>query len=610
MPDYAGYALMFGVAAAVSAAATPLMKRVAVVVGAVARPSSDRWSQRVIPLLGGVAIYLGVVVPVLGFGPRDPVVGWVLAAGTVMMFVGLVDDFVHLKPSSKLVAQLLVACAFQVGGLHSSWTGWVVIDSPISILWVVAITNAFNLLDNMDGLCAGIGAIAALAFAACITGQAPAMALVAIALAGAAVGFLAFNSHPASIFMGDAGSLFIGVTLAGLSQAVPHRDTMGLVSAMAFPVLLLLIPLFDTLFVTLSRKLSARKASVGGRDHTSHRLVALGLSEPRAVRLLYAFAALGGATAFAVSRASFEEATLLTGVLTFGLVLLGVRLARVNVYGGEDFVLLKGQPYTPLLVDFTYKRRIFEILLDFALAGFAYYAAFVLRFSGEFRDTYYTLFATSLPVVIGCEVMGLYAAGVYRGIWRYFGVSDLGTYIKGVGLGTLFSVLSLVYLTRFEGQSRGVFAINALVFAALVVAAGLSFRALGEWSDRARASGQPALIYGAGDGGALAVRELRNNFELGYWPVAFVDDDASKQGRRINGVAVAGGYERLPMLLATTQAEAVILTTKLDPGRLRDVQAVCLEAGVVLLRLEVRLDVVMRDGRAQPVAVSVAHLAS
>ena len=108
----------------------------------------------------------------------------------------------------------------------------------------------------------------------------------------------------------------------------------------------------------------------------------------------------------------------------------------------------------------------------------------------------------------------------------------------------------------------------------------------------------------------LAVRELRNNFELGYWPVAFVDDDPSKQGRRIGGVAVAGGYERLPMLLATTQAEAVILTTKLDPERLRDVQSVCLEAGVVLLRLEVRLDVVMRDGRAQPVAVTVAHLAS
>lgn len=608
MPGLANYALMFFLAAAVAAALTPVMKRVANAIGAVARPSSDRWSRRVIPLLGGVSIYLGVVVAVLGFGPRDPQVGWVLAAGTVMMFVGLIDDFVHLKPSAKLMSQLLVACALQVGGLHSSWFGWPVVDTLMSIFWVVAITNAFNLLDNMDGLCAGIGAIAALAFAACIVESAPSMAMVAIALAGGAAGFLVFNFHPASIFMGDAGSLFIGVTLAGLSQTVPHRDTLGLVSALAFPVLLLLIPLFDTLFVTLSRMLSARKASVGGRDHTSHRLVALGLPEPKAVLLLCTFAMGGGVTAFALSRSSFEEASLLTGVLTIGLVLLGVRLARVNVYGGEDFVLLRDQPYTPLLIDFTYKRRVFELLLDLALAGFSYYAAFVLRFGDAFWTQYYELFVASLPVVIGCELTGLYAAGVYRGIWRYVGLADMGTFAKGVGLGSLFSVLSIVYLTRFEGQSRGVFVINAVFFAALVVGARLSFRALGEWSDRSRMAGQPALVYGAGDRGALAVRELRSSLELGYWPVAFIDDDPSKRGRRVGDVPVAGGCRDLPHLLATTQAEAVILTTRLDRARLRDVRAICVDAGVTLLRLEVRLDAVLVDGDPRPVSVSVEHI--
>ena len=610
MGGLADYALMFVVAAAVAAALTPIMRRVARAVGAVTRPSGDRWGQRVIPLLGGIGIYLGVVVGVLGFGLRDPIVGWVLAAGTVMMFVGLVDDFVNLKPSAKLMAQLLVACAFQVGGVQSTWLGWPVADSLISIFWIVAITNAFNLLDNMDGLCAGVGAIAALAFAACIVESAPAMAMVATALAGASVGFLVFNFHPASIFMGDAGSLFIGVTLAGLSQSVPHRDTVGLLSALAFPVLLLLIPLFDTLFVTLSRTLSARKASVGGRDHTSHRLVALGLPVSKAVLLLYAFAAVGGATAFALSRSSFEEASLLTGVLIIALALLGVRLAKVNVYGGKDFALLRDQPYTPLLVDFTYKRRVFELLLDLALAGFAYYAAFVLRFGDDFWTEYYIPFAASLPVVIGCEITGLYAAGVYRGIWRYVGMADVGTFVKGIGLGSLLSVLSMVYLTRFEGQSRGVYVINAVLFGVLVVGSRLSFRALGEWSDRSRRTGQPALIYGAGDGGALAVRELRNNQQLGFYPVAFIDDDSSKHGRRVSGIAVAGGCESLPLLLATTRAEAVILSTRVDEARLRDVQATCVEAGASLLRLEVRLDVVVRDADARPMAVSVERIYS
>jgi UDP-GlcNAc:undecaprenyl-phosphate/decaprenyl-phosphate GlcNAc-1-phosphate transferase len=358
------------------------------------------------------------------------------------------------------------------------------------------------------------------------------------------------------------------------------------VSSLAFPVLLMLIPLFDTAFVTLSRKLSARKASVGGRDHTSHRLVALGFPESRAVLMLYGFAACGGATAVALSRSSFQEASVLTGVLLIGLMLLGVRLARVKTYGGRDFELLRDRRFTPLLVDFTYKRRVFELLLDLLLAGLAYYAAHVIRFGDDFSGLYINLFVRSLPVVMACELAGLYVGGVYQGIWRYFTVSDLIPYAKGFLLGTIGTLLTLVYLYRFESYSRGVFLINLLIFGLLVVGSRLSFRGLAELANRYSTSGEPTLIYGAGDGGTLLARELRNNRKHLYRPVGFIDDDLAKQGRRILGLSVLGTGADLEELIGRHSVTIVVVSTPLEPNRFSALRLVCHRSGTALKQLQ------------------------
>jgi UDP-GlcNAc:undecaprenyl-phosphate GlcNAc-1-phosphate transferase len=582
-------AAVFVSAMFITALLTPAMKLIAHRFGAVARPSPDRWHSRPIPLLGGIAIQSGFLAAVLLFVPINEKIAWALMAGTVMAGIGVVDDFVHLRPSAKLIAQVLMACTVTFGLGQTEWLGWPATDALISILWFVTITNAFNLLDNMDGLCAGVSAIAAVAFAASVAVDQPALGAVAAALAGAASGFLLFNFRPASIFMGDSGSLFIGATLAVVTLAVRHHQTMGMLSTIMFPVVLLLIPLFDTLFVTLSRKLSARKASVGGRDHTSHRLVAMGFSESRAVLMLYSLAALGGATAIVLSRSSIREASLLTGGLLVGLCLLGVRLARVNVYSGADFAALRNKPFTPLLVDFTYKRRVFEVLLDVILASLAYYAAYIFRFGDEF-PLYVVLFAQSLPIVIGCELAGLYIAGAYKGIWRYVSLPDVVTYLKGIAFGGVGSVLVLVYLSHFAGYSRGVFVVNGVLFASLVLGSRVSFRALGEMSHGYRQTGRPTLIYGAGAGGALAVRELNTNRKFDFRPVGFVDDDRSKHGRRVAGLTVIGGGDDLPALLTKSSAEVVVLSTTLDPPRVHALARACTEAGVDVLKLEVRLD--------------------
>jgi len=484
----------------------------------------------------------------------------------------------------------------QVGGVLD-WTGGAALNSFITIFWIVGVTNAFNLLDNMDGLCAGIAAITAIALSWSLGPDQQALRIFSAALAGASCGFLVFNFNPASIFMGDAGSLFLGATLAVMTSNTEARGQTGAVSALIVPVLLILIPIFDTTFVTVSRKLSARAASTGGRDHTSHRLVALGFTERQAVLLLYAFAALAAGAAIGLRGRDFREAVVLLALLVVGLALLGVRLAGVSVYGGSDFGLLRDKPFTRLLADFTYKRRIFEVLLDACLVAIAYYSSYVIRFDATF-PVYYESFVRTLPLAIACHLAGLFAAGVYRGVWRYIGIADLTAYVKGVAFGTLTTIIAVVFLYRYDRFSRGVFVINTMALFLLLIGSRLSFRALGELAGRYRPNGRAALIYGAGDGGALLVRELRNNPLYGYQPIGFIDDDSAKIRKRIHGLPVFGGVRDLPEIIGRNRPDVVIVSTKNIPAeRLVDLHRLCFESGTALMQMDFRLQELLPEPR-------------
>src|SRR5688500_17292915 len=422
---------------------TPVVRRMAVSAGAVARPSSDRWHRKPVPLLGGAAIAFATTGATIWFAGLDPAVVCVLTAALTMGLVGIVDDSKRLKPSTKLTAQIAVACAVIAQGVQLHWTSSPILDGFLTIFWFVAVTNAFNLLDNMDGLCAGVAGIAALAFCASGYGGNPAMLLAGAAVAGSAFGFLIFNFKPASIFMGDGGSMFLGTSLAVLSIAAGTGAARGVLSTLAVPALLVLIPIVDTPFVAVSRKLSARSASVGGRDHTSHRLVALGFSERQAVLTLYALAAMGGFTAVGLRHSELREVLLLGGVLLVGVLLLAVQLARVNVYAGEDFSLLREHRYGKLLVSMAYKRRVFEVLLDLGLISLAYYAAYALRFDRDLAS-YYESFYRSLPIVIATQLASFFIAGVYRGMWRYFSPGDIGVYVRAVLTAIAASMIALL----------------------------------------------------------------------------------------------------------------------------------------------------------------------
>jgi UDP-GlcNAc:undecaprenyl-phosphate GlcNAc-1-phosphate transferase len=573
-----------------SLALTLVAERVARRAGLVARPAADRWHRAPVPLLGGVPIVLATLGSVLLGGRAGSSVLVLALAALVMAAVGLVDDVYRLSPQVKLLAQVVLAATLLQFGFALQLTGYQLVDVLITLFWVVGITNAFNLLDNMDGLSATIAVIAAgfrVLFLSLEGDEAGAR--VAAMFLGAVAGFLVRNAPPAKIFMGDTGSLFVGFFLAGLSLTAPDRAySRGVVAVLVIPVLLLLIPIFDTAFVTLTRVLSGRSPAVGGRDHTSHRLVAIGLTERQTVALLAAISLGSGGVALLSYTVGLSQAVVVLALLVIGLVLLGIHLSRVHVV--ETLEPRAGGAVLRLLADFQYKRQVLTLSLDVGLIVIAYYAAYLIRFEHAFGQSVRELYG-SLPIVLLVQLTTLAAFGLYRGVWRYTSLSDAVRTVKAVTVGVMLTLVVLVYTHRFVGFSRTVFILDWLLLIVLIVGSRASFRLFAELLRVQPESFQRVLIYGAGGGGELIVREILNNPALQRVAVGFIDDDREKHLTRIHGLPVFGGCEQVEAVLRERRvSELIVSSAKIPAGRLESVARVCRMLEVPIRHASLRLE--------------------
>jgi UDP-GlcNAc:undecaprenyl-phosphate/decaprenyl-phosphate GlcNAc-1-phosphate transferase len=576
---------------------TPVVRALAKRWKVVARPKTDRWHKAPTAMLGGVAVFIPVIVTYTFLAPPAPH-GWVvIGASAFLFFVGLVDDLVHAKPYQKLIGQVMGAAFVIYYGLSTTWTGSALVNMVITIFWLIGITNAINLLDNMDGLAAGIAAIASvfLAFSFVANGQ-MAEALMLAVFAAALLGFLAYNFNPASIFMGDCGSMFIGFFLSStalLSIAGTAGRSRSLLPVLTVPILILFIPIFDTTFVTVLRKLSGRAASQGGRDHTSHRLVALGMSERRAVWMLYGFATLSGLLAMLVRELKLDVSLAAILGFTVILTLLGVYLAGIKVYDEEEASTARETPLFAFLVDLSYKRRIFEVLLDVVLIILAYYSAYALvfgPFSMESSD--WQLFLRTVPLLVFLKMATFLTLGVYRGIWRYTSVDDLVVFGKAVVIGSIISIMAIVFAFRFREFSRTVFVLDGMFLLMMLAGSRMAFRLFRQILPTPKArEGCRVLIYGAGDGGELLLRELLNNRELQYAPVGFVDDDPRKRGKVIHGLRVYGGNGQLRNICREQRVDEVLISSsQFSEERVREILRDCEEEHVILKRMRIRIE--------------------
>jgi UDP-GlcNAc:undecaprenyl-phosphate GlcNAc-1-phosphate transferase len=596
-----------------SVIAVPVCRRVALRLGFVAHPREDRWHRRTVALFGGVAIAIVFALCAATFGVVRQLPA--LTVTTVLMFaVGFADDVLSLKPATKLIAQIALASALLLFDFRLHWLESMTLDTLLTLFWVVGLTNAFNLIDNMDGLCAGVALIVGFALLVHLLpdGAGPRAFYEARFLAiliGAVGGFLIYNVHPASVFMGDSGSLFLGfsfaaITLSSGSGSATRSDILPIVAG---PVLVLLFPIFDTTLVTMSRWVSGRRASQGGRDHASHRLVAIGLSERRAVFLLWLLAAGGGAFGVGVGSYGQQSSVLLAAsVFVLGVVLFAAYLAGIHVYDESDERIAHGT-FTPIVVEFMYKRRVAEVLLDFCLIVICYYAAYRLRFEdpGDFLKNF-AIFMRSLPVIVAAQMLAFFAVGVYRGVWRHFGMSDTLVVARGVFLGVAAALLVILGVFKVYAYSRTVFAIYAVLLLLAVTLSRASLRLVGEFLNRQRqSSGRRVVIYGAGDSAGLAVREILTG--AGDVRVAgFIDDDPRKAGVRVAGYPVLGGYSALTVLVRAASIDSVVISARtLSPERLNNLEVLCAQHQIELSRLRIRLEPLV-EGQSRAAKESAA----
>jgi len=608
------YGVLFTVGFFFSLCLTPLVRKIAYVKGYVAVPKDNRWHKKKTALMGGVGIFCSVfstwliAVNLLGWEEVGKPYLPIMICASAMFLLGLIDDLYNIDPQHKLVGQIIISSVLMVFGLKLDWFTSKTINLCVTLIWIVGITNAFNLLDNMDGLSAGSALIAGLFLFSNLALHpdgspltVPVLVYCAIFL-GTLAGFLIYNFNPASIFMGDAGSMFIGFSMACLTLTGGVRFTLKggfghLLSVIAVPILILFIPLLDTGFVSLMRKLFSRPISVGGKDHSSHRMVAIGLSEKKAVITLYLFSIVSGFIALVINYIGIGTALLLIALYLLLITLFWIYLAKVKVYEEEPILSENGRRngLTPIIVRFTYKRRLFEVLLDAGLIAIAYYTAYFLRFEGLVTNLLginFDFFMKSLPIMIACQVFSFYIVGVYRGIWEATGISDLIDYVKAITLGTVMAMLIILFVYRFQGFSRVVFIIYWSVLLILVSLSRLSFRLVDESLKRARKSGKATLVYGAGTGGQLLLRELENNRDWGLNLTGFMDDNSKKQKRRMKGYPVFGGMQDLEKIIRKHKIEEIIISfRKGSEIKKQELIAFCdsLNISVTVSRMEITI---------------------
>lgn len=320
MPEVMQFVPILAVGFAMALGLTPLSRQIAMRFGVVDKPNQRKIHLDHKPLMGGLAIYVALALAVLLFSPPRHLreLGAVLAGAAALALVGLLDDRYGLSARLRLGVQALAALGLVAFGIRMNLTGLLLPDAALTVLWVVALTNAANFMDNMDGLTAGFSAVAAFFFLTIAISQGLSLvSSLAAALLGSALGFLVYNFNPSSTFMGDMGALPLGFILGVLALKIQFEQPLSVY--WLSPVLVLALPLFDLNLVVLTRLLEGRSPAQAGKDHTSHRLLSAGFSQRQTLFVLGLACALFGALGFFVSAAP-PEVALRLGV--FGLLLL------------------------------------------------------------------------------------------------------------------------------------------------------------------------------------------------------------------------------------------------------------------------------------------------
>jgi UDP-GlcNAc:undecaprenyl-phosphate GlcNAc-1-phosphate transferase len=551
----------------------------------VATPTGERWHTGSTPVFGGVGIFAGLVAGIGAAVLAGAVDGsaellGIVAGCSLLFLAGLWDDIRALPPPAKLAAQFAAAGIVLASGLTVEIVENDVLAVLLGLVWLVGITNAFNLLDNMDGLAASLAAVACAVFVvdAVARDSGELGLVVALALGGACAGFLPFNLRPgrrARLYMGDSGSQTIGFGLASLALLSSWTTAGATLTSIVLPLLVLAVPILDTTFVTVRRTLERRPVTQGGTDHSSHRLVYYGLSEAQAVGALTLLAALLGATALAYNVLANARVTAIGLLLSF--VVLTQFASFLADLQERSLRNEEGPPPSLWRALVSHPRRLVEVLVDFAIVCVSFLLSYLLFVDGLGTYVERGIFLSALPLLLLVRYVAFVLFGIYRRVWRYASARDLVAIGAAVALSAPVALGLLAALRPLESFPVEAFAVDALLCSVLVAASRLALRAIP--LDRAEQRPRRVLVVGAGRSGRALARELKET--PGTRVVGFLDDNPALRRRRLHGVTVHGGLEELDRLLPTIEVDEVLVTVPGAPAeRLEGLVGTCTAAGI------------------------------
>ena len=610
------YALVFFSALCFCSALTPVAGWLAVRAGAVDLPGGRRIHRQPTARFGGVAIFVSMILGVLLAASIDSFIAGALLPGTrqsivlivgasAIMVIGMVDDLYGLAPALKLVLEIAIAaaiagcgyCIESIGGIRLGW-----LELPVTVAWLVAVTNAFNMIDGLDGLAAGVGAMvtATLFLLSLYLGNVPAALMMAL-LGGALIGFLPYNFHPARIFLGDSGSLFVGFVLALTSVVTSNK--LATFVAVLVPVLALGLPIAELTLTMLRRflrvlmvhhspegeryrikKLGRAGLFTGDRDHIHHRLLSLGITHKNAVLILYGgcLALCTGAFGLAVLRAP-GQAFLISAVGVVSII-------GISRLGYRELRPLRNGLLLPVFDSVIFTRRLVQALLDLSFIVLAFVGAYLIDHRETWTSGTRDALRNFVPLVAIVQIGCFGATHLYRRAYRYQGIADLLAILKAIAVAVFLSTGASViagHLWAVHYPGLTVIVLDAYLLATMVLGARLSFRMLDHLFRSEHPRGSRMLICGTGNSGTLAFNEIRSNPSLNMTVVGFLEDDPGRWRRTWQGVPIYGARD-LDGLIAERKFDGLILSNgNLDESQPQEVIERCVVAGLPVRRFQI-----------------------
>jgi UDP-GlcNAc:undecaprenyl-phosphate GlcNAc-1-phosphate transferase len=562
-------ALTFLSAFLVATLIMPVAKAASFRWGIVAQPSSDRPHQKPTALLGGVAVLaafvvaIGLVGVLTGLPPHS--IPWLTGFAVAMCVVGLLDDIVDLRPRHKLMLELAAIFVLVWWGPQLDFFPYKGVNIALTIFWLVTATNAFNLIDGIDGLAGGVGIVAALSIAT-VAGlhQHSGTMIAALSIAGALAGFMVFNFPPASVFMGDEGALAVGLVLGVLSIQGSRFGEGSLPARLAMPLLALMVPLLDTVTVTVTRLATGNPISRRGLDHSHHRLTRLGMSSTSAAATLIGLQVIAGACAIALSLVPGYDAVLLIPFMALFFALVALFLMDRSFDAEAPGQIEDLPPIARVILSFGYKRRFVELILDVALVAAAYFGAMLLRFDFDLSIAQVAEMLTGLPWIVAIGCVSFLISGVYRGIWRYTGLAEslrfaLAAMLAGLAVKLASHILPI-------NMSRATAVMFVLLLFNFLVGTRWSFHLFQRIGRFLAHSARRLVIVGADARGAAAVQHLHSTIGASAELLGLLDDDSFKHGKLFHGYRVLGSLDDLDVIMARTPFDEIVIAQETLPA--------------------------------------------